>query len=118
MATGRSLKGRFALGNKCGPGRPRRAREEEYCRAFREGVTLEDWRRIVRRAVEQALAGDAAARNFLARHLLPAIPRESTPQAPANKPSPVETSPEADSTPWTPMELADMLLGSLPGSAP
>jgi hypothetical protein len=63
-------KGRpFAHGNPGGPGRPRREVERRYLKALAGNVPLQEWRRIVRRAVEQAEEGDAAARAWLSKHL-------------------------------------------------
>jgi len=39
--------------------------------ALREGVTLDDWRAIVARAVNDAKAGKRTAREWLSRYLLP-----------------------------------------------
>jgi hypothetical protein len=63
-------KGRpFAQGNPGGPGRPRREVEARYLKALAGNVPLQEWRRIVRKAVEQAQEGDAAARAWLSKHL-------------------------------------------------
>jgi hypothetical protein len=66
---GRGERGRFADGNPGGPGRPRRATERQYLRALVGAVPLKDWRAIVKRAVEDAKAGDGQARNWLSKHL-------------------------------------------------
>ena len=67
----RDHRGRFATGNRGGPGRPRRTVERDYLRAMADAVDLGTWRGIVARAVEDAEAGDAKARTWLSRHLLP-----------------------------------------------
>src|SRR5262249_61646627 len=61
---------RFKEGNPGGPGRPRRAVEEEYHRALVEGVPLDEWRAIIARAVKDATAGDARARDWLGQNLI------------------------------------------------
>lgn len=67
---GRDDAGRFAAGNPGGPGRPRRTIEREYLAVLGSAVSLDDWREVVARAVADAQAGDAAARNWLAKYLL------------------------------------------------
>jgi hypothetical protein len=62
MGAFRHDNGRFALGNRGGPGRPRRSVEAGYLAALREGLPLETWGAIVTKAVDQALDGDARAR--------------------------------------------------------
>jgi hypothetical protein len=44
--------------------------EREYLSALAEAVALEDWRQIVARAVQDAKAGDARAREWLSKHLM------------------------------------------------
>lgn len=70
----RDAGGRFVTGNAGGPGRPRRAVELTYLRALSDELTLEAWREIVRRAVEDAKAGDAQARAWVARYALGPAP--------------------------------------------
>jgi hypothetical protein len=69
-AAGRSSAGRFAAGNPGGPGRPRRLVEADYLHALTDACPIDTWREIVVRAVEDAKAGDAKARSWLAGHLL------------------------------------------------
>jgi hypothetical protein len=57
-------------GNPGGPGRPRRATEQRYLEATIYACSVDDRGEVVGKAVEQAKAGDAKARDFLARHLL------------------------------------------------
>jgi hypothetical protein len=66
----RAANGRFAPGWRGGPGRPRRTTEADYLTALREAVPLQAWTRIVRKAVDEALAGDRQARTFLANYLI------------------------------------------------
>ncbi len=67
--SGRNGNGRFASGNTCGKGRPRR--EAEYLEVALDSVTTEDWKRVVCKAVKDAAAGDGRARDWLTRILLP-----------------------------------------------
>lgn len=67
---GRNADGTFATGNAGGPGRPKRATEAAYFRALADTVTLDDWREIARRAVDDAKAGDGKAREWLSRYTL------------------------------------------------
>lgn len=67
---GRDTRGRFAAGNPGGPGRPRRAVEADYLMALADSVSRDDWREIVRRAVEDAKAGNHQARVWLAGFLI------------------------------------------------
>lgn len=70
MNNGRERNGRFARGNPGGPGRPRRKIEVEYLATLSDQVSLDDWRKIVRQAVDDAISGDAQARRWLSQHLL------------------------------------------------
>lgn len=93
----RNANGRFAPGNPGGPGRPRRETEAAYLQALRDSVDLDDWRAIVSRAVADAKQGDAKARDWLSRHLLP------------NSPDDVDPAPEAERLDLTPEGLAAVL---------
>jgi len=76
----RDIKGRFADGHSGGPGRPRRQIERECLRATLAGCSLEDWEAIVAKAVTDAKAGDAKAREWLGKYLL-GIPETVAPTA-------------------------------------
>jgi hypothetical protein len=67
---GRTASGQFAHGNPGGPGRPRRATERAYLAALSDACPPETWRAIVERAVADAMAGDAKAREWLAHYLV------------------------------------------------
>ena len=56
---GRDRGGRFAVGNRGGPGRPKRAAEVDYIRTLAGIVSLDDLRAIARRAVADAKRGSA-----------------------------------------------------------
>lgn len=71
---GRTPQGRFAPGNPGNPnapGRPPRSVEERYLEDLRTAVTPERWLKIVKRAIDDAAAGDTAARTWLGKYLLP-----------------------------------------------
>jgi len=68
--TDRTGTGRFAPGNSGGPGRPRRATERAYLAVISEACPQDAWREIVARAVADAKAGDAKARDWLAAYLV------------------------------------------------
>ncbi len=65
----RDGRGRFAPGNCGGPGRPRG--EAEYLQTLTNAVSLDEWEKICTRAAKDALNGDAKARHWLAKYLLP-----------------------------------------------
>jgi len=67
---GRDEQGRFVPGNAGGPGRLRRPVEREFLVGLSDRLTLEAWGMIVDRAIEQAQAGDARAREWLSRYAL------------------------------------------------
>lgn len=68
----RDEKGRLLPGNQLakGKGRPRKPVEEKYLRVLSERVSPEVFARIVDRAAEQALEGDAKAREWLSWYLI------------------------------------------------
>ncbi len=63
--------GRFAVGNSGGPGRPKRQAEEDYLQTLSERVPLALWAVIVDKAASDAAAGDAKARDWLSKYLMP-----------------------------------------------
>jgi hypothetical protein len=71
MTKMRDESGRFLPGNPGGPGRPRRAVELDYLATMTEAVPPDRWRAIVERAAALAEEGDARARDWLSRYLLP-----------------------------------------------
>ncbi len=52
-----------------GAGRPPKAVEQRYLETSYKSCTLTAWARIVRRAVRDAVRGDASARTWLSKHL-------------------------------------------------
>lgn len=70
MGTGTN--GRWRKGQSGNPaGRPKRVKEAEYLRLLNQQVTATCWVRIIDKAIKQALEGDAKAREWLSRYLLP-----------------------------------------------
>lgn len=63
-------KGRFAKGNPGGPGRASRKVETEYLDAVIAGVSLSEWGKVIKKALEQAKKGDAKARDWLSKYLI------------------------------------------------
>lgn len=70
--TERDQQGRFATGNRGGPGRPKRETEREYLGVILRLCPPKTWGHIVEKAVADATNGDDKARAFLAKYLLPA----------------------------------------------
>jgi len=70
MARKRDGNGRFVKGDSGGPGRPPRAKEEQYYEIMRSACSFAEWRKIIKKAVEQAKRGNHPARKFLADYLL------------------------------------------------
>lgn len=73
--TERDSRGRFVKGNtegskSNGGGRPPKERELRYYEITVSTCTFADWERIVRKAIQQALRGDATARKWLADYLV------------------------------------------------
>lgn len=68
----RNSKGQFVKGHKAykNGGRQKRSTEDDYLRALCESVTIEDWKAIAKKATEQAMRGDKAARQWLSDYLL------------------------------------------------
>jgi hypothetical protein len=66
----------FKRGQPGGPGRPPRERELRYLRTAVGAVPLTRWRRVVRKALEDAEQGDRHAREFLRRVLIGDSPWE------------------------------------------
>jgi hypothetical protein len=70
MRADRDDHGRYLPGHPGGPGRPRRAVEQEYLAVLADAVPLQQWKKIVQRAVKDAAAGDPRARRWIGEHLL------------------------------------------------
>ena len=73
--SGRDNQGRFSKGNPGGPGRPRRAVEEDYLAALSDQLSIERWENIVSKAIEDAENGDHRARDWIARYALGPSPK-------------------------------------------
>jgi hypothetical protein len=71
MAVERDAKGHFKKGHApVSPGRPKAAVEIEYMAILKQGVTPDDWRKIVNTAVSLAMAGDWKAREWVGNYLV------------------------------------------------
>jgi hypothetical protein len=68
--TTRNDKGQFDKGNPGGPGRPKLQTERAYLEVVISACTPETWKEIVDRAVVDAKAGDAKAREWLAGYVI------------------------------------------------
>jgi hypothetical protein len=66
----REPNGRFGPGTAPGPGRPRRCIEGDYLATIADAVPMGRWRAIVDRAVQQAVAGNCRAPEWLAGYLV------------------------------------------------
>ena len=66
----RNEKGQFEKGHSGGPGRPKKSREERYLEITKSAVTFDDWKKIILKAAEQAMRGDAQARKWLSDNLI------------------------------------------------
>ena len=69
-SNGRDQKGRFSKGNPGGPGRKKREAEESYLACVAEVCSVDRWRAICERAVQDAEDGDPTARQWLSKHLV------------------------------------------------
>ena len=67
----RDEKGRFLQGHPGGPGRPSRETEDGFLGILRSEVKPDLWRKVVGKALEQAVRGDYRARQWLSAYLLP-----------------------------------------------
>jgi hypothetical protein len=65
----RDAEGHYIKGHPGGPGRPAKARELAYLAILREVVSLEEWRRIIQTAKEDALGRNWQARDRARRFL-------------------------------------------------
>lgn len=67
----RNDNGQFVKGESGNPkGRPPKEREQRFYEITLDAVTFDDWKAIVKKAVEQAKKGDSTARKFLADYLI------------------------------------------------
>src|SRR5205809_6619781 len=71
--------GRFAAGNRGGPGNPFARRVAELRKAFVEAVTPEDLQKICQRFVTLAVFGDLAAAKFVLGYVPGKIPAPVNP---------------------------------------
>jgi hypothetical protein len=67
----RDANGRFVKGSIGNPtGRLPRQREERYYQILMTACTFEDWKRIILKAVQQAIRGDTQARKWIADYVV------------------------------------------------
>ena len=66
----REENGQFAKGNKGGPGRTKKAREDRYYEIAMSTVSYDDWKAIIKKAAQQAKKGDSMARKWLGDYLI------------------------------------------------
>jgi len=62
--------GRFLPGNKASPGRAPRVTEHEYLDVLIGAVPLDKWRKIVEKAVRDAIIGDFRARQWIGEYII------------------------------------------------
>lgn len=68
-SNGRFIKGNTAASGANG-GRYKRSIEEKYLKALSRRVTMDDWNKIINKAITRAKAGDAKARQWLSDYLM------------------------------------------------
>jgi hypothetical protein len=67
----RDEKGRFVKGHNIpGPGRPSRDIETSFINVLTDVCSMDKWKKICNRAVNDAIKGDAKARDFVASYLI------------------------------------------------
>ena len=66
----RNSRGQFIKGNRAGTGRPTRAVELDYLRTLSDTITLDDWRGICSKAVEDAKSGNSKARDWVTKYVM------------------------------------------------
>ena len=83
MSEHHDASGKFKKGNKASAGiskgktgRPKKSREQRYHEILLRACTYSDWRKIVKKAVEQAVAGDKDARKWLAEYSIGKPPQK------------------------------------------
>jgi hypothetical protein len=85
VAEGRDQNGRFQRGHsQPGPGRPRLGVEREYLEVLASACSLDRWRKIVNRAVKDAVNGSAKAREWLGERLLGKLTENALSEAAAD----------------------------------
>ena len=73
--------GQWVTGTAPGPGRLPHLAEVKYLRGMHSVVSVDDWKAITLRAVEDALDGKASARNWLSKYLLDPVLKSVAMQA-------------------------------------
>jgi hypothetical protein len=88
--------GRFAIGNRGGPGNPRAGQVEKYRAAIFAAVSEDDVARVIRALVKAAIGGDVAAAKVVLDRCLGKVPQAI-----------VATVYDGDDSPAGPADLAD-----------
>lgn len=70
MQLARSTNGRFATGNRGGPGNPNAKRTAHFKRVLLDAITDDDLRSIVKSLIEQARSGNAKAAELILNRLV------------------------------------------------
>lgn len=74
QGAGSGKKGGFGKGNTLGvrgrSGRPKRKVEQKYLKALSNAVGPEEWEKIIKKAVEQAILGEWRARKWISDYLM------------------------------------------------
>ena len=73
--------GQWVTGTAPGPGRLPHLAEVKYLKGMHSVVSVDDWKAITLRAVEDALDGKASARNWLSKYLLDPVLKSVAMQA-------------------------------------
>ena len=73
MSEERDAKGRFVKGWAGGPGRLPVVQEKKYLTVLQSAVEMDEWLKICKAAVEDAMDGDWRARDWLSKYLLPPV---------------------------------------------
>ncbi len=68
--SGRDSQGKFAAGNRGGPGNPHARHCARMLEIFRNAISEEDFVRVVRRLLEKAEAGDTSAAKILVSYVI------------------------------------------------
>lgn len=110
----RDDKGRFLPGQTmpAGPGRPPRATERDYLAALVDEMSMERWRKIVRKAITDAEKGNGFARQWLAEYVIGKPPQILDIRAVDAKLM-AEVLKQLDAVGMTPSELFNNLLVEL-----
>ena len=68
--TDRDSNGKFTLGNKASPGRPKKSAEEKYLKMVVTAMPQKDWRLVLERVKQLAMRGERWAVEFYADRII------------------------------------------------